>query len=351
MRIRMSFWDRYRGERPSRSGDNRRRTNLALLILVPLAIFTGLWSNTVGTDSLLHPSILHGIVALAILILSPWKSAVVRRGLRKRRRSSGMSLALLALVLTSLATGLMHAVGYTGGIGPLTLMQVHIGAALIALVLVYLHYRSHPVRPHKTDVERRSFIRFATVFAGATALWLAGEGTLDALDLKGGTRRFTGSHERGSFRPDELPVTSWFDDPVQHLDGAEWILAINGRELTLTDVEQLPMDTFDAVLDCTSAWYSNQSWTGVRLDRIVAPGEARSLFVKSATGYGLRFPVRDIDRLWLVTHLDGKPLSDGHGFPARIVAPDRRGYWWVKWVVSIDSSPVPWWLQLPFPAT
>jgi DMSO/TMAO reductase YedYZ molybdopterin-dependent catalytic subunit len=43
------------------------------------------------------------------------------------------------------------------------------------------------------------------------------------------------------------------------------------------------------------------------------------------------------------------PLSSGHGAPARLVAPGRRGYWWVKWVARIELRDEPWWLQPPFP--
>lgn len=334
-----------------RHGKTGRRTNLALLILLPLAIFTGLWANTIGAEGFIHPSVFHGAVALAILILSPWKSVIARRGLNKRRRSSWLSLTLLFLVTTTLTTGLMHATGFTGRFGPLTLMQVHIGGAIGALILVFFHFRSHPVRPRKVDFDRRAFIRSGSVVGAAAALWIATEGTLDALGLSGGERRFTGSHERASFQPSRLPVTSWFDDPVQRIAENDWRLSVNGQQLSLAQIEAFAMDSFDAVLDCTSAWYSNQTWDGVRLDRIIDPRGARSLFVKSQTGYGMRFPARDADKLWLVTRLDGEPLSAGHGFPARIVAPDRRGFWWVKWVVSIETSDVPWWLQLPFPAT
>ncbi|MGH2675460.1 MAG: molybdopterin-dependent oxidoreductase, partial [Actinomycetota bacterium] len=45
------------------------------------------------------------------------------------------------------------------------------------------------------------------------------------------------------------------------------------------------------------------------------------------------------------------PLDPGHGYPARIVAPGRRGFWWVKWVERVELSPVPWWWQWPFPLT
>lgn len=329
-----------------------RRTNLALLILVPLAVITGLVANTAGTRWGIHPSVFHGIIALAILILSPWKQAIVRRGLRKPSASTWVSLALLALVLTTLATGVLHAFGYRGRIGPLTLMQVHIGGALAALVLVWFHYRSHPVRVNrKIDMSRRGFLRTATFAAAAGLAWITLEGTLDALGTSGGRRRFTGSHERGSFDPSSLPVTSWLDDKVQHIDPNEWSIDVDGRKVTLGDIQSLQNESFEAILDCTSAWFSQQIWTGVRLDRLLDSAAYRSIEVRSQTGYARRFPISDLDRLWLVTHVGGDPLNPGHGYPARIVAPDRRGFWWVKWVVSIQPSNVPWWVQSPFPVT
>jgi DMSO/TMAO reductase YedYZ molybdopterin-dependent catalytic subunit len=110
-------------------------------------------------------------------------------------------------------------------------------------------------------------------------------------------------------------------------------------------------DEVRATIDCTGGWYSTQDWSGVRLDRLVEPGEWRSIEVVSATGYARRYPVGDLDRLWLAVAVGGDPLSVGHGYPARIVAPDRRGFWWVKWVVTIRPSRTPWWLQSPFPLT
>jgi DMSO/TMAO reductase YedYZ molybdopterin-dependent catalytic subunit len=93
-----------------------------------------------------------------------------------------------------------------------------------------------------------------------------------------------------------------------------------------------------------------QDWEGARLDRLLPTvGEGASIIVRSATGYGRRLPTRDASRLMLATRIDGEPLSAGHGSPLRLVAPGRRGFWWVKWVTSVEVDGRPWWWQSPFP--
>lgn len=334
----------------ARAAQKRRRTNQALLLLVPIAIATGLLINLIGVNWPINPAVIHGAVALAIALLTPWKAASVQRGLNTKRKIRWISVAMLTLIATALITGIVHSLALTRTIGPLTVMQVHIGGALLALVLLIAHYRAHPVPIRKVDLSRRAFLSMTALGAASAALWLTWEGVLDAVGSPGGERRFTGSHERGSFDPTAMPVTSWLDDPVQHIDGDGWTVQIADRSFTLADLEAFPHEDLTAILDCTSAWYSEQVWRGVRLDRLIST-DLRSISVSSASGYGRRFPSRDLDRLWLVTHVGGAPLSAGHGFPARIVAPGRRGFWWVKWVTAIEPSSVPWWLQLPFPAT
>lgn len=75
----------------------------------------------------------------------------------------------------------------------------------------------------------------------------------------------------------------------------------------------------------------------------------RSFHVRSATGYGRSFPIGEADRIILATQMEGAPLSVGHGFPARLIVPGRRGYEWVKWVEAIEVSERPSWLQPPLP--
>jgi DMSO/TMAO reductase YedYZ molybdopterin-dependent catalytic subunit len=54
------------------------------------------------------------------------------------------------------------------------------------------------------------------------------------------------------------------------------------------------------------------------------------------TGYRWSFPIDEAREFLLATHVAGDRLSHGHGFPLRLVAPERRGFQWVKWVTRIE---------------
>jgi DMSO/TMAO reductase YedYZ molybdopterin-dependent catalytic subunit len=63
----------------------------------------------------------------------------------------------------------------------------------------------------------------------------------------------------------------------------------------------------------------------VRLDRLLDPAAGESIVVRSITGYSRRFPRSDAPGLLIATLVGDAPLSAGHGAPARLVAPGRRG--------------------------
>lgn len=151
-------------------------------------------------------------------------------------------------------------------------------------------------------------------------------------------------------------MTQWFDDAVPGLDAATWRLTVHdgrgARHLTAADLDDMAVDRVRATLDCTGGWYATQDWRGVRVDRLVAPAPGdRSIVIASATGYARRLPLAALPDLLLATAVGDAPLSAGHGFPARLVAPGRRGFWWVKWVTELRTDPRPPWAQPPFPLT
>jgi DMSO/TMAO reductase YedYZ molybdopterin-dependent catalytic subunit len=332
-----------------------RRTNLVLLVVLVAALATGALAFAAGTGWGRPVVVAHGLAGLAVLVLAPWKSMIVRRGLARRRGPGrAISTAFGVVVLVAVAAGLIHATGLLGALGPLSAMQVHVGAALVAAPLLVWHAaaRGGP-RPRRTDLSRRALLRAGAVLGGAGLAWLAVEGASRLAGLRGGRRRFTGSLPVAG--PGRIPVTQWLDDRVQLLDPGPWRLRVTAagstRDWTYDELAGFG-DRVEAVLDCTGGWYARAAWEGVRLDRLLPPGAAGgSVVVASATGYRRRLPLADAGTLLVATRLAGRPLSAGHGFPARLVAPGRRGFWWVKWVVSIEVDPAPWWRQPPFPLT
>ena len=95
----------------------------------------------------------------------------------------------------------------------------------------------------------------------------------ELLELRGATRRFTGSYERSSFTGNDFPTTSWVADRPRVLDPGEWRLEVAGlverpAELTLDDLDA--GDELVATLDCTGGFYSRQRWRGIALERLLS---------------------------------------------------------------------------------
>jgi DMSO/TMAO reductase YedYZ molybdopterin-dependent catalytic subunit len=329
-----------------------RGTNLAPLILLVLALSSGVTAFAVANPGPARiVAVTHGVAGLAIVALSPANSAVAQRGRRRRRTGRGAGLALAVLVTVVLASGLLHSQGGFRQLLVVTPMQLHVGAGVVVLAVLAAHLKVHPTRPRRTDATRRTVLGGLSLAAAAGVAYAVLEGTAALLGLPAPTRRQTGSYQLGSDTPTRMPITQWFTDTVPRIDASPWRvrLSVGGASREVSPDELAGVDTVRAILDCTNGWYSEQTWAGTRLDRLLPARAGGSVLVTSVTGYRRRLPAADTSRLLLATHLAGAPLSAGHGGPVRLVAPGRRGFWWVKWVTAVELSDQPSWLQAPFP--
>ena len=306
-----------------------RRTNLTLLAALAAALITGVLSLWVGEDRAWLVTWIHGAAGFWAVLLIRWKLPIARRGLARRGPDAGASLVTAAVAIAMLLTGIAHALG-AGGAGPVTMLGVHLALGVALVPLVLLHVRSHPQVPRRGDLTRAAFLRLAGIAVAAVAVKAAFEATV------GTSRAATGSLRQARPAP-----TSWLDDSPPRVDLGEWRERLDG----------LPGRSVTCALDCTSGWYSVNRWAGVGLADVLGtlPPGTRSVVVRSHTGYSRRFDAAEVAGLLLATELDGAPLEADHGAPVRLVAPGRRGFWWVKWVSSVEPSSLPSWWQLPFP--
>jgi hypothetical protein len=189
-----------------------RRTNLALLVLLTLALATGVAAYGIGTRWVRWVLVAHGVVAIAIVALGPWKSVIARRGLRRDRPGRGTSILFSVMIVVALLAGFAHSTGVLRSLGPVTAMQLHVGAALVAIPLALWHVVARRVRFHHTDLERRQMLRAGVLLGGAGAVYAAME-LLRCRDATG-ERRAPTRRDRSTRRRCRSPSGSTIPFPM-----------------------------------------------------------------------------------------------------------------------------------------
>ena len=327
-----------------------RQVDVVLEVLLLGAVASGLTSWALGTSWAKAATVIHAVSGLTILVLAVAKvRGSVRVGMRRRRSSRWLSVGFGFLVVATIALGVAHATGVWFGVGYWSALWTHFLAAFVLLPLFVWHVVSRPVRPKLTDLDRRAVLRAGSALAVGAVVYGAQEVVVRVTGLAGGSRRATGSHEVGSFYPTRMPSVSWINDEAPaSTDAANWHLDVLGERVDVAELATLTTPVI-AALDCTGGWWSEQSWDAVPLRSLVGKSSARSINVGSITGYSRLYPLSDIGELYLAVGYGGQPLRRRHGAPVRLVAPGRRGPWWIKWVVTVELDERPWWLQMPFP--
>lgn len=335
--------------------------NTILLVLVLGQLATGFGGLVNGSENRSLYLWIHGIGAYAIVLILFWKGSVVFNSLDHRRRmllARVTFLIIAAFLLATLGSGLLWSFGGRRLLFQYSLITFHIVLAIGVAVLLVWHvsYMRFIFRV-ESATDRRAFLRFGAVALAGLTLWQFAGWITSALDLPGARRRFTGSYETGSLTGD-FPVVIWLSDRTPLIDADSWRLTVDGlveRPMVLSyqETARLATGAVTLILDCTGGWYSSQRWTGVRVgDLLEAAGVkagARSVFFESATGYWRRYSVEEARGCLLATQVAGKVLDASHGFPVRLVAPEHRGFDWVKWVTRIQVSEIDPLAQPPVP--
>ena len=336
--------------------------NVVLLIFMLVQLVTGFLGLINGSENMRWLLWLHSAGAYGTGVILVWKLLIVFNVFSRSRWRLDLSrlsfLALLAILLGILSTGVIWTHAGPIYIGGFSLMTIHALLAIVLILILLWHvvakwfiFRVPEAR------DRRAFFRLMGASVAGLALWQSAEKVKAAVGLPGTLRRFTGSYEIGSFTG-KFPIVSWLFDYPRSVDREKWKLVIDGAveqriELTYDELQELVDNTVTEVLDCTGGWYSVQEWTGVSVGRLLDMAGVRetaaSVTVEAVSGYGRRFSIGEVRDYLLATQVAGEILDHGHGYPARLVASGHRGFDWVKWVTRIEVNETSKFWQPPVP--
>jgi DMSO/TMAO reductase YedYZ molybdopterin-dependent catalytic subunit len=129
---------------------------------------------------------------------------------------------------------------------------------------------------------------------------------------------------------------------------ADWRLTVagpRGFELSLAELNGLPQHEVRLPIACVEGWSVSADWGGVRLRDLleragIGPDAVlRVVSLQRSGGWRLMemAPQYARDPLTLLAlRINGEVLSPNHGYPARIIAPNRPGVRQTKWVRRIE---------------
>lgn len=129
----------------------------------------------------------------------------------------------------------------------------------------------------------------------------------------------------------------------------EWRLEVAGPartvRLSLDELNALTQTTANLPIACVEGWSSSAAWTGVPLRDLVAMvgGDHGSQVTAVSLQQGSRYArsvvdpphVRDPHTL-IALKVRGETLHIDHGYPCRLIAPDRPGVLQTKWLARLE---------------
>jgi len=139
----------------------------------------------------------------------------------------------------------------------------------------------------------------------------------------------------------------------QHVDIASYRLAVNGlvrepRNYTYDQVlAGFPHYQKVVTLSCVEGWDATILWEGVKVSDLVAASgadpRANTVVFTAADGYTSSEPLDYLvsNNILLAYRMNNITMPAERGYPFELVAEDKWGYKWVKWVTAISLTDDP----------
>ncbi|MEU4825027.1 molybdopterin-dependent oxidoreductase [Actinomadura sp. NPDC023710] len=223
-----------------------------------------------------------------------------------------------------------------------------VGALVIHIADQWAKARRTVMTRPQDGVGRRGFLLTVAGASGVVALTTVGEAVTPLAPLAVLAPRRPGTG------PQDVPVNksaAATGVTVQAQD-PRWRLTVTGRvarevTLSLADLRALPQHTARLPISCVEGWSVEASWRGVRLRdvlRLAGVDDDAQVRVESLERQGLYRTSQVAPPHWhdpltlLALGMNGAPLALDHGYPCRLIAPNRPGVMQTKWIQGLVVS-------------
>lgn len=309
--------------------------------------------------------VLSGTIAIPLLLAKLWTvypklfAKLSRRALTTALERLSVLVLVSALAL-ELFTGFLNTLQWYPW--PFPFRQTHYALAwiIVGALLVHLAVKLPLILTHwrRTTADRSPAVEsLPPAITGLTRRGLfrtvAGAATLVGITSVGQSVPALGpiavlAPRKPNLGPQGLPVNRTAKDAgVTGID-ADWRFTVMGpRQLSysLDELRELPQNRSDLPIACVEGWSQGAHWDGIRIRDLLRlcgapPGSrVRVVSMEKDGFYGTSELPADFaeDRLTLLAlRLNGSELALDHGFPARIIAPNRPGVLQTKWVHRLE---------------
>jgi len=208
--------------------------------------------------------------------------------------------------------------------------------------------------PVKGPYWRSAFVALALSAVGLGSIGCAGPGP-STDGGAGGSTEALAEVEATEFQGVKLtPLKEQGNNALkgtQFIDKKSYRLVIDGlveRPLSLSyaDLQAYKQESWLMDMDCVEGWGFTAKWTGPSLREILAgarvkPGAVIAIFhtVDVQEGYtSLTLDYIQKNNILLALKVNDLTLPPERGFPFQVVAKDKYGYKWAKWVTRIELS-------------
>jgi DMSO/TMAO reductase YedYZ molybdopterin-dependent catalytic subunit len=160
-------------------------------------------------------------------------------------------------------------------------------------------------------------------------------------------------------------LSSIMDFKENSIKGPQYI-DINNYKLKIDGLVEKPSEfTYDEILAntkytkavkliCVDGWSVTILWEGVLLkdilDKVDVKSEAQTVVFYAADGYSTSLSLQAVlEKNMIVAYkMNNVVLPPERGFPFQLVAEDKLGYKWIKWITHIELSNDPNYIDYSF---